>query len=49
MRENIGASGGALYNLGTTVLESAGFIRGNQALVRNKNTVPAINIGKPRR
>ena len=34
MRSNRGASGGALYNMGTTILESAGFIRDNQALVR---------------
>lgn len=36
MRFNVGASGGGLYNLGTTILESAGFIRGNDALVRNE-------------
>lgn len=35
MRYNVGASGGALYNLGTTILETAGYIRGNDALVRN--------------
>lgn len=34
MRFNVGASGGALYNLGTTILETAGYIRGNDALVR---------------
>lgn len=34
MRFNAGASGGAIYNMGNTVLESAGLIRGNEALVR---------------
>eukprot|EP00904_Undaria_pinnatifida_P004723 jgi/Undpi1/14251/HiC_scaffold_9.g03900.m1 len=31
MQYNTGASGGALFNEGTTTLESAGFIRGNKA------------------
>lgn len=34
MHLNEGASGGAIYNMGDIVLQSAGFIRGNQALVR---------------
>lgn len=47
MRFNVGASGGALYNLGTTILETAGYIRGNDALVRNEpSTVPSVDIGK---
>ena len=44
MRFNVGASGGALYNLGTTILESAGYIRGNDALVRNEQTLSLIHI-----
>lgn len=50
MRFNVGASGGGLYNLGTTTLETAGYIRGNDALVRNEPaTVPAVDIEKARR
>lgn len=45
MQYNTGASGGALFNEGTTTLESAGFIRGNKASVREienrKNRVNA--------
>lgn len=34
MEQNVGGSGGAIYNEGTTTLENAGFFRANEAAVR---------------
>ena len=34
MQNNKGASGGALYNVGTTILETGAFFGDNQATVR---------------
>lgn len=43
MNLNEGSNGGAMYNLGSITLESAGFLRGNKALVRGY-----INSAPPR-